>query len=79
LIDFLQIVGTTGGILGALLVCLKRPWVGHIVWLLANACWMIYGRLSDNNYLFVLFTVYWLLALIGCYNYRPRKTDERQG
>jgi len=70
MMEFLQLAGTAGGLLGAFLVCLKKPCAGQAVWVVSNPCWMIYGRLSNNNYLFVLFTVYWVIALAGVYNHK---------
>ena len=75
MIDPLQLGGTAGGIIGALLVSFKRPWAGHLVWLFANACWVAHGWIHDNWYLTVLFGTYWVLALIGSVNYRPKKSE----
>ena len=69
-VDPLQLLGTIGGIT-AILVSFKKPWAGHIIWLFANACWVAHGWISDNWYLTSLFGFYWVLAVVGCVNYRP--------
>jgi len=73
--DPLQLIGTAGGIAGALLTAFRRPWPGHLVWLFANGCWVAHGCASGNWYLVCLFGVYWVLALVGCFAYWPKKLE----
>ena len=71
--DPLQLIGTAGGILGAVLVSIKRPWAGHIIWLFSNTAWVAHGYVVGNHYLVTMFAVYWIISVAGSINYCNRE------
>jgi len=66
--DFL---GTIFGISGAILLTLNigLNWIAFILFLINSFFYIIYGKISNNKNIVILNIVYFILNLIGLYNY----------
>lgn len=63
--------GTIFGILGAILLSLNvgLNWIAFILFLINSILYIIYGKQSNNKNIITLNVVYFILNLIGIYNY----------
>ena len=63
--------GTVFGILGAILLSLNigLNWIAFILFLINSILYIIYGKQSNNKNIITLNVVYFILNLIGIYNY----------
>jgi len=63
--------GTVFGILGAMLLALNigLNWIAFILFLINSILYIIYGKQSNNKNIITLNVVYFILNLIGIYNY----------
>jgi len=63
--------GTVFGILGAILLSLNigLNWIAFILFLINSILYIIYGKQSNNKNIMTLNVVYFILNLIGIYNY----------
>jgi len=76
ILHLLQLVGTVGGLVGALLVSTKRPLAGSLCWACTNLCWVIFGWMTSNYYIVVMFSAYHILAAIGIWQWWPKKAKK---
>ncbi|MDP2934644.1 MAG: hypothetical protein Q8N59_02695 [bacterium] len=68
----LQYIGAILGVTGALFVAYKNKF-GFIIWLVGNACWMVYGIATKQWGVAVQFAIFWIIALLGLINWSKSK------
>jgi hypothetical protein len=69
----MEYVAMVLGIMGGILVSFKKPYLGSWAWVFGNGIWTIYGYKTDQYGLMAQFGLFWLLAVIGVYNWRKQK------
>jgi len=68
----LQYIGAVLGVTGALFIAYKNKF-GFIIWLVGNACWMVYGIATKQWGVAVQFAIFWIIALLGLINWSKSK------
>lgn len=67
--ELLSYVAMVLGILGALLVALRKPLAGHLVWCVGNPLWIVWGVSTQSWGVAIQFGVFWVIAAVGSYNW----------
>lgn len=61
-------IGVVMGILGAGLVAAGEPLLANIIWLIGNPLLMYHNYKNDEAEQSVMFTIYFIIAIIGVIN-----------
>jgi len=70
-LDPLQTPAVALGMAGAVLVAGRSAGVrvlGFCAWVIGNMFWVVYGAATGNPYVMVMFTFYWVTAVLGAVN-----------
>ncbi|HOB43701.1 MAG TPA: hypothetical protein PKV78_04985 [Methanoculleus thermophilus] len=70
-LDPLQTPAVVLGMVGAVLVAGRTAGMrmcGFGAWVIGNVFWVVYGAVTENWYVVVMFGFYWVMAVVGVRN-----------
>ena len=75
LLMVLSVAGSALSLLGNVFIALKKK-SGWIVWILGNIAWILYNLFGDINIpMVVMYSVYFILNIIGFVNWKKKETE----
>ena len=71
-------IATALSIFGAILNA-KGKISGFFVWIIGNTLWVIYGYLTEQLYIMVVFATYTIISIYGINTWNKKKNDNTTG